>query len=111
MKYIILFESFSLNSAEFENIKINLKNYINKFYISKTSFGKFFINDNSGKLIIEVASKSKYGYTKLEYFIDYFKAEDGKFPLTEDTIQILLELLNKKFPKIKIKGIIYEDNF
>ncbi len=109
-KYKIDLNTDNYTSRDFASIEKNLWSYVSKFYVTKTSFGKKFINDSNGNLLVEVTAKGKYAMTRFAYFIPYFKDKEGKFPsLKSDAGKILLNVLKKKFPEIQIDGVIFED--
>lgn len=106
--YVINNQDFTSNNLDY--IENKLWTYVSKFYVSKTSFGKKFINDFNGDLILEITAKGKYAMTKFGYFVPYLKDEEGKYaPTTRENEKLLLKLLHKKFPNIQIDGVIFEE--
>ena len=104
MRYIKLFENYDINSIE-----ENLWEYVSKFYVDKITFGKNFINDSDKDLVVEISAKGKFAYTKYKYFIPYITDDEGNLASTSDVKKSLLMALSKKFPRIEINGIIFED--
>ena len=102
MKHLKLFEEVNIDS-----VKNDINKYVSGFYIDRDkSNSKKFINDSTGKLVVEVAYRSKYGYTRFRYFTKHIndKSIDKK-----ELEPIVLNALKQKFPNIQISGIIFED--
>jgi hypothetical protein len=81
---------------EKQTIKKDLINYINSFEITKVSFGKLYIKDQLGNLVVEVSSRGKNAFVHKSFFY--------KFNTNESE---LLTLLKDKFNHKTINSVIF----
>lgn len=73
-----------------------LKAYVDTFAITKISFGKLFISDLDGVLVVEVTSKGKTAFSSKDIF-SHFNTNESE----------LLILLKNKFPYKTIDSVIF----